>query len=112
MRKSGSRDGGANYFKKGSYNVICDTSGFKCKAEDTKMQWDGLRVLKDWWDPRHPQDFAATARDMQWVPNARPVQAYVFTNLDYTFMGTSEDSFILLSNNTVMETSNPFEVQQ
>jgi hypothetical protein len=110
MRKSGTRNGNANYFKKGSYNVISDYSGFKIKAENSKMTWDGFRVAIDEWEPRHPQDFTATARDKQFVPNARPVAPYIFTDLDYNFMGTSDDDFLLLSNNTVLETSNPFEV--
>jgi hypothetical protein len=110
MRKSGTRGSGASRFKLGSYNVVCDYSGFTAKAEDTRMTWDGYRVLNSWWEPRHPQDFAATARDKQFVPNARPEAPFIFTDLDYTFMGTSDDDFLLLSNNTVMETSNPFEV--
>lgn len=61
-----------SFFKKGSYNVICDYSGIEVKAEDTRMTWDGLRVKRDWWEPRHPQDFVAVLRDKQSVPNPRP----------------------------------------
>lgn len=78
MRKGYNRSKGANYYKKGSYNVICDLSGIKCKAEDTKMTWDGLRVKTDWWEARHPQDFTTTLRDKQSVPNPRPEQANEF----------------------------------
>lgn len=41
----------------GDFNVICDISGFKCKASETVIQWNGLRVLKRFADTRNPQDF-------------------------------------------------------
>lgn len=61
-----------SFYKKGSYNVICDYSGIEVKAEDTRMTWDGFRVKNDWWEERHPQDFVAVLRDKQSVPNPRP----------------------------------------
>lgn len=77
MRKSrtSQSQGRANFLKEGSYNVICDYSGQKFKAEDTRMTWDGFRVGKEFWESRHPQDFTAIARDTQYVPNARPGQS-------------------------------------
>ena len=74
MKRGPSRAKGANYYKQGSYNVICDYSGLKYKAEDTRMTWDGYRVGIDQWEARHPQDFVATLRDKQSVPNPRPEQ--------------------------------------
>lgn len=44
-----------DYYKKGSYNAICDQSGQKAKSNNMKMQWDNLWVMADWWDPKHPQ---------------------------------------------------------
>lgn len=34
--------------------VICDQSGFKSKASQCRMQWNGLFVRKEFWDPKHP----------------------------------------------------------
>jgi hypothetical protein len=39
------------------YNVTCDASGFVCKKSETRKMWNGMIVRKDFWEPRHPQDF-------------------------------------------------------
>ena len=39
------------------YNVVCDASGFVCKKSETRKMWNGMIVRKDFWEPRHPQDF-------------------------------------------------------
>jgi len=65
-------------YKHGDYNVICDASGFKVKASECRMQWDGLFVKKEFWEARHPQDFVKAVKDRQRVPIARDEQAYVF----------------------------------
>lgn len=62
----------------GDWNVICDISGFKCKASETVRRWDGLRVLRRFSEERHPQDFVRGVKDNPSVPWARPEQADVF----------------------------------
>ncbi len=42
-------------YKRGSWNVISDQDGQKRKVEDMRMQWDGLFVGKEEFDPKHPQ---------------------------------------------------------
>lgn len=54
------------------WNVICDLSGFKCRASETVLRWDGLRVLRRFSEERHPQDFVRGVKDDQSVPWARP----------------------------------------
>lgn len=61
-----------SFTKNGSYNVICDYTGFKFKAEDTLMTWDGYRVGRTEWEARHPLDFTPKPRPTKSVPNARP----------------------------------------
>jgi len=56
------------------YNVICDISGFKCKRSECRMRWDGRLVRKDFWEPRHPQDFIRSVKDDQSIKDARPPQ--------------------------------------
>lgn len=73
-------------YKHGDYNVICDRSGFKCKASETRKEWNGLRVRKDFWEPRHPQDKIRGRVDKQSVADPRPDSdatflADVLTNL-------------------------------
>lgn len=66
--------GHADYFKKGDYNVVCDRCGFKFKASELKLTWDGLFVCRKDWEPRQPQDFVRGRVDDQSVPIARPEQ--------------------------------------
>lgn len=69
--------GQADYYKHGSHNVQCDRCGFKYKAHQTKMEWNGLRTCSgsgtnQCWEPRHPQDLIKGKADKQSVPNPRP----------------------------------------
>lgn len=61
-----------------TWNVICDLSGFKCKASETVRRWDGLRVLRRFSEERQPQDFVRGVKDNQSVPWARPEAADSF----------------------------------
>lgn len=57
---------------------ICDRCGFERALSSLKEEWTGLKVCKDCWDPRHPQDFVRGVRDDQSVPNPRPEPNDVF----------------------------------
>ncbi len=61
-----------NKYKKGSWNLICDRTGFKIKAEDARVEWNGLVVDKGVYESRHPQDFVQARADDQSVPYSRP----------------------------------------
>lgn len=45
------------FWKDGDYSAICDVCGFKFKASKLKERWDGLKVCKEDWEVRHPQEF-------------------------------------------------------
>lgn len=62
----------------GDWNTVCDLSGFKCKASETVLRWDGLRVLKRFSEERQPQDFVRGVRDDPSVPWTRPEQTDTF----------------------------------
>lgn len=53
------------------YVVTCDASGFKAKRSECRKQWDGKLVRKDFWEPRHPQDYLKTKAEDTSVPDAR-----------------------------------------
>jgi hypothetical protein len=36
---------------------ICDRTGFRVRRGQLKETWDGLKVRRKSWEPRHPQDF-------------------------------------------------------
>ena len=38
-----------------SHSEICDLSGFKAKVGQLVPTWDGLMVLPQFWEPKHPQ---------------------------------------------------------
>ena len=50
-------------YKHGDYLVQCDRSGFTCYASECKKTWDGFFVKKEFWEPRHPQDFVRSRED-------------------------------------------------
>lgn len=63
--------GKADMFRHGDWNVICDRCGFKFKASQCQMTWDGYFVCSKCWEPRHPQDFVRPKHDRLRVPIAR-----------------------------------------
>lgn len=71
------------YYRPGDYNVICDRTGYKVKASQTRREWNGLRVRNGSWEPRHPQDNIRAFRDDQSVPDPRPEE-------DDNFLSTNE----------------------
>lgn len=59
-------------YRPGSHLVTCDRTGFTVYAEDTVREWTGLRVRRQSYERRHPQDFVKGRKDRQAVPDARP----------------------------------------
>jgi len=70
--------GRANFVKPGTNNVICDRTGFKMKASDCRLEWNGLFVRKKSWERRQPQDLIRGFPDHQQPAFSRPGQADVF----------------------------------
>jgi len=65
-------------YRVGDYWLICDRTGRKILASESRRQWDGLVVHKDVWEARHPQEFVRGLRDLQTVPISRPKGPLVF----------------------------------
>lgn len=81
--------GQADYYRHGSWNVICDRCGFKFKSDQCQMTWDGLFVCNKCYEPRHPQDFVFAKHDKLRVPIARP-DTGTLTKLTYLAAGESK----------------------
>jgi hypothetical protein len=64
--------GRADYYKKGSWKVVCDVCGMFYHSNDLKMRWDGLMCCRQDWNIRQPQDFVRGIPDPQAVPWSRP----------------------------------------
>lgn len=62
----------------GRHRAICDRSGFQCWDDELVTEWNGLRVLRRFSEPRHPQEFVRGRVDNQSVPNPRPEGTDVF----------------------------------
>ena len=83
-----------NYFKSGSWNIICDRCCKKIKAEATKIDWQGLIVCPNCYEQRHPQDFVRSRQDKITVPYIRP-PADIFILVDYIGDGYTVNSYII-----------------
>lgn len=62
----------------GDHNVICDRTGKKILASESRKEWNGLRVWAEVWERRHPQDKLKSFEDNQMVPDPRPEAVDVF----------------------------------
>lgn len=72
------RDEQPTFYKPGDNYVIDDQSGFRVRAEDARIQWNGLLVDKVRWEARNPQDFVKGVWDNQNVDDPRPVAPATF----------------------------------
>lgn len=71
------------YYKKGTYNAVCEVCGFQHKADEMKERWDGLFVCKEDWEPRHPLDFARTVADNMSVKRPAPDPSPNYIDVPY-----------------------------
>lgn len=60
-----------NYFKSGSWNVICDVCGFKFKSTQILKRWDGLMVCHEDYEIDHPQKYLRVHETGESVPYVR-----------------------------------------
>lgn len=60
-----------NYFKHGSWNVICDVCGVRFKADQVRKRWDNLIVCDKDWEADHPQKYIRARADPKPVPYIR-----------------------------------------
>lgn len=58
-----------------NYNTLCDVCGFKFKASELQMRWDGFMVCAADWEPRNILDFYRTRNDAHRLPFTRPDDA-------------------------------------
>ncbi len=63
--------GNADYLKLGSFNRICDRTGFKVKAHRTRKEWTNAIVRNKSFEHRHPQDLIRSRPDRQHVVDPR-----------------------------------------
>jgi len=99
--------GQSDYYRHGSWNVICDRCGFKYKAEQLRKEWTGLRTCdgggtNQCWEVRHPQDFVKGRRDKQAPPWTQPEPTDSFTSNESFLLLESGDSLLLESGDKLL----------
>lgn len=89
-------------YRRGSWLVECQRSAKWCYADETvKEARTGLRVHKDWADPRHPQEKVRGVHDDMTVPFASPpIGVWADDETAVTF--THGDNFIDPINDPVL----------
>lgn len=60
-----------NRYVPGDWNALCDVCGFEYKASELLDRWDGNKVCKQDWEPRHVLDFFRPLVDHTEVPWSR-----------------------------------------
>lgn len=65
-------------YREGDPKAICDRCGFTHNLSALRKEWTGLKVCRECWDPRHPQEFVHGVADRQSVSDPRPEPDDVF----------------------------------
>lgn len=83
-------------FAAGKYAYgISDRSGFRYRLKDMRMEWNGMLVGKDEWEPKHPQlEPRRRATDAEAIKNARPENNIVSVNVKFPSFNTETLQYI------------------
>lgn len=77
---TGPYKGRADYLELGDYNAACSMCGRKRKASQMVRNWQGLYRCPEHNEPRQPQDFVRSTKDVMTVPWAQPQEdIFVYT---------------------------------
>jgi hypothetical protein len=77
-----------NYYKHGSWNILCAVCGVQFKSDEIRKRWDGLLVCKNDYEDRNILDFTRVKPEMGSVPYSNPEPA-VDTFVDVHYLVTS-----------------------
>lgn len=74
--------GKADYYAPGDFNRLCERTGQKVKASNTRKEWNNRIVRTESWEPRQPQDLIRSRPDNQQVadPRTEPADVFATTN--------------------------------
>lgn len=56
----------------GTWKACCDRCGFNFRNTELRLEWTGLRVCRECFEYRHPQDLIQGVADRQSPPWVRP----------------------------------------
>ncbi len=103
--------GKADKYQHGTHNAICDTCGFKFKASQLRMTWDGFYVCDLCWEPRHPQDFVRAKVDKLRVDIVRPDDDILYAETTLNASESAGDTSISVVTMTGMSQYSPLLIQ-
>lgn len=93
------------YYKRGTWNAVCDVCGFEFKSDELRKNWKGLMVCRSEYETRHPQDFIRARHEDTSVPWSRPESAddyllvcYIWDRSGYAGLGQA--GCMIAGNNT------------
>ena len=64
-------------------NAVCDRCGFIMQHFLLRDEWTGLKVCKECWEPRHPQDFQKIPRTEKVPEWTRPRPTDIEVSVTY-----------------------------
>jgi hypothetical protein len=88
----------------GKWKAICDVCGFQYMNDELMDRWDGYKVCKKDWEPRHPQDFVRSYPERITPPWTRPPQPDVFVGPTYILGETYWGEYTTVPNDEVPST--------
>jgi hypothetical protein len=103
----------SNYYKAGTWNVICDVCGVQFKSDQVRKRWDGLIVCQGDFEHDHPQKHLRINEDKQAVAFVRsePEDNFIdvcylwersayadLATADCAIVGNTEQSYAFLYN--------------
>lgn len=72
-----------NFYREGDFLVVCDVSGQKALRSQCVKQWNGLIVIKEYAEERHPLD-------LQRPPPAETVPSETRPDSDPVFLSPGD----------------------
>lgn len=61
-----------------AWAAICDRCGFRFPSSKLKLQWNGLRVCAEDFEPRNQQDFVRAVKADKYPYGAKAIGEYTF----------------------------------
>lgn len=71
------------YYKRGTYNAICEVCGFQYKADEMQERYDGALVCDADYETKHPLEYSRVINDNQTVPRPSPEPDPIFVDVEY-----------------------------
>lgn len=79
-----------NYYKQGTWNIVCYVCGKKYKADEVKRRWDDVYVCKKDYERRHDQELLRVEPEHN---NVSFVRAYPLNDTFINYTCSMDESY-------------------